>query len=88
MNKPLKIAVAGLGTVGVGLVRLLGERCEALAQQCGRAITITAVSARDKSKDRGVDLQGIAWFDNAEAMAREADAERAASSGREIPCRS
>lgn len=75
MNKPLKIAVAGLGTVGIGLVRLLHERRDSLAQQCGRPISVTAVSARDKSKDRGVDLTDVAWFDDAEIMAREADAE-------------
>jgi homoserine dehydrogenase len=75
LDTPLKIAVAGLGTVGAGLVRLLSERVDVLAQQCGRRISITAVSARDKSKDRGVDLQGISWFDNPEAMAREADAD-------------
>ncbi|MBT5457749.1 MAG: homoserine dehydrogenase [Rhodospirillaceae bacterium] len=75
MNTPLKIAVAGLGTVGAGLVRLLHERREALALQCGKPILVTAVSARDKSKDRGLDLQGMAWFDDAETMAREADAE-------------
>jgi homoserine dehydrogenase len=75
LNTPLKIAVAGLGTVGAGLVRLLHERREALALQCGKPILVTAVSARDKSKDRGLDLQGMAWFDDAETMAREADAE-------------
>lgn len=75
MKKPLKIAVAGLGTVGVGLVRLLRDNNEALAQKCGRPITVTAVSARDKSKDRGVDLQGIDWYGDPESMAREADAE-------------
>ena len=75
MSKPLKIAIAGLGTVGAGLVRLLQERHEVLAQQCGRALSISAVSARDRSKDRGVDLQGFAWFDDPEVMAREADAD-------------
>lgn len=75
MSKPLKIAIAGLGTVGVGLVRLLQERHEVLAQQCGRALSISAVSARDRSKDRGVDLEGFTWFDDPDVMAREADAD-------------
>ena len=44
-----------------------------MATTCGRAIAITAVTARDKSRDRGIDLNGVTWFDTPEAMAAEAD---------------
>ena len=76
MSKPLKIALAGLGTVGAGLVRLLQENSAALGQRCGRPIMISAVSARDRSKDRGIVLDdAVTWFDDPVAMAREADAD-------------
>lgn len=73
MADALKIGIAGLGTVGASLVRILQDRHEMLATTCGRAIEITAVNARDRSKDRGVDLAKIAWFDDAVSLASEAD---------------
>lgn len=73
MNDPIKIAIAGLGTVGAGTVSILSEHADLLAKRCGRALQVTAVSALDKSKDRGISLDGIAWFDDAGQMAREAD---------------
>jgi homoserine dehydrogenase len=72
---PLKIAIAGLGTVGAGVVKLLADNGELLAQRCGRPLVVTAVSARDKSRDRGVDLAKAKWFADAAAMAAEADAD-------------
>ena len=73
MADALKIGVAGLGTVGASLVRILQERADALAITCGRPIRVTAVSARDKTRDRGLDLAGIAWFDNPVTLAETAD---------------
>ena len=75
MTAPLKIAVAGLGVVGAETVRLIAAQAEMLAQRGGRPIVVTAVSARDRSKYRGLDLGSIAWFDDSVAMAREADAD-------------
>ncbi|MGC2855405.1 homoserine dehydrogenase [Novispirillum sp. DQ9] len=75
MTKALKVAIAGLGTVGAGTVRLLAEQAETIAARCGRPIRVTAVSARSKGRDRGCDLTGIEWFDDPVAMAREADAD-------------
>ena len=69
MNTPLHIAVAGLGTVGAGTLKLLQTHGEMLRQRCGRQIVVAAVSARDKGRDRGVDLGGIEWYDDAAAMA-------------------
>lgn len=73
MADALKIGIAGLGTVGASLVRLLQERHEMLATTCGRPIELVAVAARDRSKDRGVDLAKTAWFEGAVALASEAD---------------
>ncbi len=75
MTAPLKIAVAGLGTVGAGLVRLLEQQAAVLESRCSRRLEVTAVSARDRDRDRGVDLSQAAWFDSPVVMAREADAD-------------
>ena len=69
----LEVGIAGLGTVGASLVRIIATRANELAVTCGRPITIAAVSARDRARDRGIDLSGIAWFDSPETMAAEAD---------------
>ena len=73
MADALKVGIAGLGTVGASLVRIITTRAHELAVTCGRAIEVSAVSARDRSRDRGVDLSGITWFDSPEEMAANAD---------------
>jgi homoserine dehydrogenase len=73
MSSPLRIAIAGLGTVGAEVARILTERRDLIAARCGRPVDLAAVSARDPKRDRGVDLSGCAWFDDAAAMAGEAD---------------
>ena len=70
MNKPLTIAVAGLGTVGTGVVRLLADNAASLERRCGRSLKLVAVSARDKKRKRGIDLSGVKWFDDPVAMAK------------------
>ncbi len=64
MTAPLKIAIAGLGTVGIGTVRLIRERAVDIGLRAGREIAIGAVSARDRDKDRGVALDDYRWVDN------------------------
>jgi homoserine dehydrogenase len=75
LSKHLNIAVAGLGTVGAGLLRLLAEQGDLIEQRCGRRIVVCAVSARERKRDRGVDLSGALWFDDPVAMAGAAEAE-------------
>jgi len=72
---PLKIAIAGLGTVGAGVLKLLATNQELVARRAGRSIVVTSVSARDRSRDRGIDIGKLRWFDDAAAMAAEADAD-------------
>ncbi|MEM5501450.1 homoserine dehydrogenase [Ahrensia kielensis] len=69
MNNSLRVGIAGLGTVGASLVRVLNEKSELLISQCGRPITVTGVSARDKTRDRGIDISNLHWFDKAEDLA-------------------
>src|SRR5207237_9245633 len=67
----LKIAVAGLGTVGAGTLQLLARQAELLATRAGRRIVVAAVSARDRRRDRGVDLSAARWYEDAAAMAAD-----------------
>lgn len=69
MNPPLNLAIAGLGTVGAGTVRLLQRQAEHLALRAGRPLVVAAVSARDRKRDRGADLSGARWYEDAAAMA-------------------
>ena len=69
----LRLGIAGLGTVGAGLVTIVQENADLLSARSGRDIVITAVSARDKTRDRGVDLSLYAWEDNAADLAARDD---------------
>ncbi|MEX2517884.1 MAG: homoserine dehydrogenase [Paracoccaceae bacterium] len=73
MNDPLRIGVIGLGTVGGGVMKLLGAHGALIAARAGRALTVTAVSARDRVKDRGLDLADTAWEDDPIALVRRGD---------------
>jgi len=73
MTTPLRLGIAGLGTVGAGVVRFLQANGELLAARAGRPVTLTAVSARNRSKGRGVDLAAYAWEDDPVALARRDD---------------
>ena len=75
MKPPLKIALAGLGTVGAGVAKLIETNADVLSRRCGRALAITAVSAKNRGKNRGIDVSGARWFDDAVEMARLADAD-------------
>tara|TARA_B100000676_G_scaffold284482_1_gene312213 strand:+ start:3015 stop:4304 length:1290 start_codon:yes stop_codon:yes gene_type:complete len=67
----LGLGIAGLGTVGAGVVDVVKRHRDLLSCRCGRAIEITAVSARDRNRDRGVDLSGFRWADDASDLASD-----------------
>jgi homoserine dehydrogenase len=69
MVAPLKVGIAGLGTVGAEVVRLIEEQSRALSARSGRGIRVVAVTARSKVKKRGVDLRGIEWAKSPLALA-------------------
>jgi len=69
MDQPLRLGVAGLGTVGAGLLTLLQEHGDRLAQRLGRGIEVAGVSARDRNKKRGVSLETAKWFAEPQTLA-------------------
>ncbi len=73
MTQALRLGIAGLGTVGASVVRMVARRAEAIGATAGRPVRVTAVAARDRSRDRGLDLQGVTWFDDPVALARSPD---------------
>ena len=70
---PLRLGIAGLGTVGVGVLKIIHKNAKIISLRTGRDIVVTAVSARSRSKDRGVDLSGFAWEDDPVALAKRDD---------------
>src|SRR3954464_9118888 len=71
MQPALKIAVAGLGTVGAATLQLLERQAEPVGLRAGRRIVVAAVSARDRRRDRGIDLSAVRWYEDAAAMAAD-----------------
>jgi homoserine dehydrogenase len=61
MVAPLKVGIAGLGTVGAEVVRLIENESRALSARCGRSVRVVAVTARSKVKKRSIDLRGMTW---------------------------
>lgn len=73
MKSPLRIGIAGLGTVGAGVVKLLAEHGRLLALRGGRPLKVVAVSARSKAKKRDIDLTGLRWEKDPMALATAPD---------------
>jgi homoserine dehydrogenase len=71
MTEPLRLGIAGLGTVGSAVLRLLAHNGSLLARRAGRELEVTAVSARDRARSRGVDLARFRWYDDALALAAD-----------------
>jgi homoserine dehydrogenase len=71
MVAPLRVGIAGLGTVGAEVVRVIESQAGALSARCGRSLRVVAVTARSKAKKRGLDLTGIAWAKDALALAAD-----------------
>ncbi len=72
-EQSLRIAIAGLGTVGAGVVRVLQTHGNAIAQRAGKRLEIVAVHARTKGKSRSVDLSAYEWVDDALSLAARDD---------------
>jgi len=73
MVAPLKVGLAGLGTVGASVVRLIAEQHAELAAKCGRPIEVVAVSARSRGKDRGINMKRLRWVADPVELAADPD---------------
>ena len=73
MTEPLRLGIAGLGTVGAGVVKIVRQKAALLEARGGRPITISAVCARNRVKDRGVPLDSYQWEDDPVALAQRDD---------------
>ena len=71
MVAPLKVGVAGLGTVGTSVLRLIAQERDLIAARCGRPIEVVAVTARSRGKDRGLDLRKLRWAADPVALAND-----------------
>ncbi|MGB3147593.1 MAG: homoserine dehydrogenase [Paracoccaceae bacterium] len=73
MAKPLRLGIAGLGTVGTGVIKIIQTHADLLERRTGRKIVITGVSARSRNKDRPVDISAYSWHDDPVALATSDD---------------
>ncbi|WP_323036555.1 homoserine dehydrogenase [Pararhodobacter sp.] len=73
MTTPLRLGIAGLGTVGIGVVKIVQRHADLLALRAGRPVTIAAVSAHSRTKNRSADVSAYAWEDDAVALAARDD---------------
>ena len=70
MNETLRIGVAGLGTVGSSLLQIIKENSNKANNQASPGLTVSSVCARDRSKDRGIQLEGLEWIDDPVKLAQ------------------
>jgi homoserine dehydrogenase len=75
MNAPLKIAIAGLGTVGSGTAKLIQTNAALIAVRCGRPVRLVAIADKIKKNAAEISLDGITWYDDALEMVAAADAD-------------
>ncbi|MBK4217745.1 homoserine dehydrogenase [Paracoccus caeni] len=73
MSSHLRLGIAGLGTVGIGVVKIIQRHADLLSKRTGKPITITAISARDRMKNRDADLSAYRWEDDPMAVATAND---------------
>jgi homoserine dehydrogenase len=73
MPAPLRLGLAGLGTVGIGVVKIVQRHADLIALRAGRPVELVAVSARDRARNRDADLSGYAWESDPVALARRSD---------------
>ena len=73
MSAPLRLGIAGLGTVGIGVVKIIQKHADLLAARSGRPVAITAISARDRMKNRDADLSAYEWVEDPVELATRDD---------------
>jgi homoserine dehydrogenase len=70
MSDPLKLGIAGLGTVGIGVLELMARHGDTFLSRAGRGVEVSGVCARDKRKNRSIDISSFQWFDDPVSLAQ------------------
>ena len=73
MTKSLRLGIAGLGTVGAGVIKIVQKNAALLSARSGVSVEVTAICAQSRTKNRGVDLSDYAWEDDPVALAKRDD---------------
>src|SRR5687767_5750036 len=71
MVAPLKVGIAGLGTVGAEVVRQIENQGRLLKIRSGRGVRVVAVTARSKTKKRDANLRSLVWAKSPLALAND-----------------
>jgi len=70
---PLRVGLAGLGTVGGGVLAMLRANADVVTARAGRPIMVTAVTARDRARERGFSVDGLTWHNDPLALVTDGD---------------
>jgi homoserine dehydrogenase len=73
MVVPLKIGIAGVGTVGASVIRMIDRQRDELAVCCGRPLEVVAISARSRGKKRGIELKNMRWVADPVGLAADGE---------------
>jgi len=69
INNNFSIGIVGLGTVGTATIKLIETELESINRKSGKKIIIKAISSKNYSKKRDIDLTKYEWEDNPEKLA-------------------
>jgi len=69
----IRVGLLGLGTIGVGVARLLLEHEDLLARRLGKRLKLTRICDLDISHDRGLDLSAVELTTDVEHITAAAD---------------
>jgi homoserine dehydrogenase len=73
MTKSLRLGIAGLGTVGVGVIKIVQQNVALLSSRANTSVKVTAVCAQSRTKSRSVDISDYAWEDDPVKLAKRDD---------------
>jgi homoserine dehydrogenase len=73
MSNTIRLGIAGLGTVGSGVLDILGAHGKLLDMRAGTGLVVTGIAARNRTKNRGHDLSKLEWHDDPVALATAAN---------------
>ncbi|MFL2790165.1 MAG: homoserine dehydrogenase [Paracoccaceae bacterium] len=73
MLKTVRIGIAGLGTVGIGVINIIRKNLQLIEAKTNTSVEIVAISAKSKSKSRGISLEKYQWESDPTNLAKRDD---------------